>query len=103
MRFLHELNELREISKRYEEVLIESTLANSKLKDVSEQLSNALTAFKLMFNTGATCNICMDGKITYLVMPCKHAFCGPCSRKVLRGNKCFTCRSECTSLEKVYL
>ena len=100
--FLSALEELQRITKKYENQLAIATLANSKLREITDKLSESLQSFKTLFESGNDCTICHEHKVSHTVLPCRHCFCNRCSSACLR-TRCHRCRAQCSSIERVYL
>lgn len=96
------LDALQEITKKYETQMIKATLANSKLRELTDELGSSLEAFKNLFDSGHKCSICQRSKISHIVHPCRHCFCQSCGNKTLR-TRCHICRGACSSMERIYL
>jgi hypothetical protein len=88
-------------------------LRESYAKDASEMLqiliSDAKDAYirrKITKSTlhgchiEKTCPICMTEELVMFMVPCGHVICSTCSERVV--DRCFVCRSEISSKNKLY-
>ena len=48
------------------------------------------------------CNICMDARMSVVLIPCGHALCSGCGDRMLRENCCCFCKQSISRLQKLY-
>lgn len=80
--------------------------ASETLQNVISDTKNAYTRRKITKSTlhgcriEKTCPICMTEELVIFMVPCGHVICSVCSERVV--DRCFVCRSEITSKNKLY-
>ena len=88
----------------FEKLLREARLMTVGLKGATQKIVSGLSELKTVLQLEPPCSICFENVRKYATS-CGHLMCEPCMRRLDRETprRCYHCRSEVTSIIKVYL
>ena len=92
---LHERKRVRELQQA--RVDLENLTRSNLATNVNAKLSNNVDQTR-----DSECNVCMDARLSVVMIPCGHALCSNCGERMLRENSCCFCKQAISRLQSLF-
>lgn len=92
--------------------MVEHHADECKLADMRERRARALGCLQEVLRIcnvcpqsviGMQCPLCMDAICDRAFVPCGHMMCSKCISRTVSNRTCFTCRTPCTQVLRLYM
>ncbi len=99
------LGQLKKCLTLYHETLTKAVVTTEKLVEKITELETNLNVVSHMItdeNSENKCQICYSRTRTHCLVPCGHLVCTACTSRAQTRSRCFTCRAQIETIQRVF-